>query len=79
MRPPLAAHSVDSNLDPWRARYVPFVLRAQSVLALAVLALTVPVAARAAPAVHGGSTRAGNAIVVNCNRSATKVRSIVIA
>ena len=48
--------------------FVPFI-------GVAALALPAP----GARAVYGGSTRAGDAIVVNANRSATKARSVVIA
>src|SRR5215470_12463986 len=57
----------------------PFIPRALPLIGMAALALTAPAAARAAPAVYGGSTRADDAIVVDANRSATKLRSVVIA
>lgn len=44
---------------------------------IGVAALALP--AQAGPAVYGGSTRAGDAIVVTANRSAAKLRSVVIA
>lgn len=51
-------------------------------IGVAAMALPVPAAAPAGPAgpaVYGGSTRAGDAIVVDANRAATKLRSVVIA
>jgi hypothetical protein len=52
--------------------FVPFI-------GVAALALPGPAAAHAAAAVYGGSTRAGDAIVVDANRAGTKLRSVVIA
>ncbi len=57
---------------------MPFTTRAAG-FAIAAIAVTTPAPALAGNAVYGGSTSAGAAIVINADKKAKKLRSMVVS